>query len=476
EYFGHSIRKITPAGVVSNFAGGTGGTADGTGAAAQFNNPTSVAVGPNGNVYVTDQTNNRIRQITPAGVVTTLAGSSGGFADGTGSSAQFSAPTGIAVDYNGNIFVADYYNHRIRKITPTGVVTTFAGNGTGSSTDGIGTAATFHNPRGIVIDGSGTLFVTCEGTDRIRRITNPGAVVTTIAGANSGISVPNSANSYIFNNPVGLTIDANGVIYQAELSSPRILKLTPCSDIATPNISGSNVICSGNPVVLTSSSATGNIWSNGATTQSITVSAAGTYSVLVASNGCASASASVTVTANDLRTNPRTIAGFTYFTTVGNKDYYRSTTPTTWTAARTNCIAAGGDLASLETEAEWTAVRTAAGNSEFLWIGLSDAAVEGQFQWVSGAPFNYTIWSSGEPNNYGGDEDYGGLVNGLANDFPTNQNLNAILEVTQTTSAFSNSPVIAGNSLTFSAPTVSGASYSWTGPNGFTSTAQNPTI
>ncbi|MFY7884989.1 MAG: hypothetical protein ACOVOV_09125, partial [Dolichospermum sp.] len=240
------------------------------------------------------------------------------FADGTGASAQFNAPTGIAVDNDGNVFVADYYNNRIRKITPAGVVTTFVGNGTGSSVDGTGTAATSHNPRGIAVDGSGTVYFTDESSDRIRRATNPGAVVTTIAGANSNpIPVPGSGHTTTFNNPTGLTIDNEGIIYQAELGTHNILKLTPCSDIPAPTISGSNVVCSGSTIQLTSSSATGNIWNTGATTQSITVSAAGTYSVLVASNGCASPTVTVNVTSATTPTTP-TISGTRTITSGGN--------------------------------------------------------------------------------------------------------------------------------------------------------------
>ena len=132
------IRKITPADriedrVVSTFAGSTEGFADGTGDAAQFYLPFGVAVDSSGNVYVTDRENNRIRKITPADriedrVVSTIAGSgTAAFADGTGTTAQFNYPFGVAVDSSGNVYVADAINNRIRKITPAGVVSTFAG-------------------------------------------------------------------------------------------------------------------------------------------------------------------------------------------------------------------------------------------------------------------------------------------------------------------------------------------------------------
>ena len=126
----HTIRKITPSRVVRTLAGlaGSHGSADGTGSAARFNFPLGVAVDSAGNVYVADTDNYTIRKITPSGVVRTLAGLAGtGSADGTGSAARFNFPQGVAVDSAGNVYVADTSNHTIRKITPSGVVSTFAG-------------------------------------------------------------------------------------------------------------------------------------------------------------------------------------------------------------------------------------------------------------------------------------------------------------------------------------------------------------
>jgi len=175
----HRIRKISPAGVVSTFAGtGSAGHADGTGTEAQFDLPYGVAVDSSGNVYVGDLDNHRIRKITPAVVISTLAGSTEGFADGTGNTAQFYYPTGVAVDSSGNVFVADFSNHRIRKITPADriedrVVSTLAGSTEGFA-DGTGTEAQFKRPSEVAVDSEGNVYVVDHGNHRIWKITPGG--------------------------------------------------------------------------------------------------------------------------------------------------------------------------------------------------------------------------------------------------------------------------------------------------------------
>jgi len=223
--FAQSIRKISPSGVVTTLAGGSTGSADGTGSAAQFNRPSGIAVDGTGNLYVADANNDTIRKVTSAGIVTTLAGNSGnyGSADGTGASARFSGPNGIAVDGSGNVYVADTFNSTIRKVTSTGVVTTLAGtHGATGSADGTGGAALFNFPYSIAIDASGNLFVSDSDNDTIRKATSSG-VVTTLAGSAATAGYADGIGSgALFSSPYGITVGGNGSIYIGDMGNDVI--------------------------------------------------------------------------------------------------------------------------------------------------------------------------------------------------------------------------------------------------------------
>ena len=233
-----AIRKITPTGMVSTFAGTPGlyGSVDATGVAARFSTPWGLAIDSAGNFYVADVGNATIRKITPAAVVTTLAGSSqnAGSADGTGSAAQFYAPHGVAADAAGNVFVADTGNKTIRKITPAGAVTTLAGlAGASGWADGTGGAARFNRPTGVAVDTAGNVFVADTENFVIRKIT-PAGVVTTLAGQ-PGVNgmLDGTGSGAQLNYPFVITIDSAGNLFVSEELRYTIRKITAAGVVTT---------------------------------------------------------------------------------------------------------------------------------------------------------------------------------------------------------------------------------------------------
>ncbi|PKV50334.1 NHL repeat-containing protein [Aquimarina sp. MAR_2010_214] len=243
------IRKITPAGVVTTFAGGSQGYADGTGSNAKFNYPYGVAIDASDNLYVVDYNNNRIRKITPAGVVTTFAGDSPGSANGTGTSAQFYLPRGIAIDTSGNLYVSDYGNNRIRKITPARVVTTLAGGNQGYA-DGTGFGAKFHLPSGIVVANNGDIYVSDSGNNRIRKVT-PTGTVTTLAGNGTSGFADGTGTAAMFSSPRDITIDANNKLYVADFGNRRVREVTTSGAVTTIAGTGSTGSANGNGTTAT---------------------------------------------------------------------------------------------------------------------------------------------------------------------------------------------------------------------------------
>jgi mucin-19 len=238
------IREVTPAGAVTTISGtvGQAGTIDGTGIGASFNSPQGPAVDSAGNLYVADFSNSTIRKITPAGVVTTLAGSVGvpGALNGTGTAASFLKPSAVAVDGSGNVYVADSGNHTIRKITSAGVVTTFAGKaGTFGTTDtATDVTALFNNPRSLVVDGSGTLYVADTNNNTIRKITSAG-VVSTLAGKGDTFGSTDGVGSAArFSFPNGLALDGSGNLYVAD-GLNQVIRKVVVSTGAVSTLAGS---------------------------------------------------------------------------------------------------------------------------------------------------------------------------------------------------------------------------------------------
>ncbi|MEO6996083.1 MAG: FG-GAP-like repeat-containing protein, partial [Lacunisphaera sp.] len=234
----NTIRKITPAGVVSTFAGAaqSSGAIDGVGGAARFNSPAGMGVDASGNLYVADCLNNTIRKVTPAGAVTTFAGVAlnRGSADGVAGDARFSSPYGIAVDLDGNVYVSDTNNHNIRKITPGGTVTTVAGMaGVMGSADGLGAAARFSYPAGLTVDANGNLFVADSYNFSVRKI-SPNGWVTTLAGsaANPG-SADGTGGNASFSFPDAVAVDNSGNVFVADSGNDTIRKISPSGLVTT---------------------------------------------------------------------------------------------------------------------------------------------------------------------------------------------------------------------------------------------------
>lgn len=214
------IRKITPEGVVSTLAGGPEGFADGTGAGAGFHTPSGMAIDGAGNLFVADTGNNAIRKITPDGVVSTIGGTGvAGYRDGKAGEAQFNGPVGVAVDKAGVVYVADTYNDRIRKITPDGMVGTFAGGAPGY-VDGTAAEARFDTPTSVVVDARGNLYVADTSNGALRKLA-PDGQVSTLAIA------PEDAEKPLLRRPVGLALTHDGFLYVGDIWRGRILQVSP---------------------------------------------------------------------------------------------------------------------------------------------------------------------------------------------------------------------------------------------------------
>ena len=243
------VRKVTPAGIISTFAGtGTAGYGgdNGPATAAQLNSNWGIAIDDTGNVYIADQTNCRVRKVNTSGTITTFAGNgTPGFSGngGAATSAQIQSPLGVAVDGHGNVYIGDRNNFRVRKVNTAGIITTFAGNGVyGYNGDnGPATSASLSYIWGLAADAIGNVYI-CDGqNNRVRKVDTAG-VITTIAGTGTAGNGGDGglATAAQLNLPIGVFISSTGDIYISDFHNNRIRKINSSGIITTVAGTGTN--------------------------------------------------------------------------------------------------------------------------------------------------------------------------------------------------------------------------------------------
>jgi hypothetical protein len=335
DYINHHIRKVDAAGIITSVAGGGSGgyTGDGGAAtAALIKNPTGICTDAAGNVYFAEETNNIIRKITVAtGVISTVAGNgtSGYAGDGAAATAaQLQQPKDVAIDAAGNLYIADWLNHRIRKVSTTGIITTICGTGVGAAgADGsLAVVTAIDHPLSVKLDASGNILFYDSWNNRIRKI-NAAGIVSTVAGNGSyGYSGDGGAATAAKIASCGIFIDATDRIVIADNGNHRIRIVTPAPIV----ISGTATMCAGNTTTLTAS-VTGGTWSSSAPTTA-SVDAAGIVTGIAAGT-----------------------ATISYIATTGTatKDVTVNATPAPITGTPTVCIAATTTLSSATSGGSW---------------------------------------------------------------------------------------------------------------------------
>jgi len=234
----HALRKLSPQGLLTTFAGvvGRAGHADGPGSTALFDHPYGLAADSGGTLYVADAGNHVIRRVSPSGDVTTLAGTPAepGSVDGAGTDARLDHPFAIATDRVGSVFLADSFHHGILKATRDGTVTILAGEpGQSGTSDGTTTQARLFRPSGIALDGKGTVLVADTGNHTIRKVIANGAVITLAGRAGQRGAADGTGDAARFSSPAGLTMDPTGNLYVADRENHTIRMVAPDGRVTT---------------------------------------------------------------------------------------------------------------------------------------------------------------------------------------------------------------------------------------------------
>ncbi len=253
------IRMVNASGTISTVAGnGTPGYAgdSGTATGAQLRQPVGVAVDALGNLYIADTQNNRVRKVDTSGTITTVAGNGSAVFSGDGGAAVAAGldyPAGVALDAAGNLYIADEYNNRIRKVDTSGVITTIAGNGTvGAAGDsGPATSAQLYYPTAIALDGSGNLYIADNQNNRVRKVNSSGTI-TTVAGNGTASFFGDGGPAVAaqLNYPTSVAVDISGNLYIADYGNQRIRKIDTLGNITTVAGNGtSSYLGDGGPAV-----------------------------------------------------------------------------------------------------------------------------------------------------------------------------------------------------------------------------------
>jgi uncharacterized protein (TIGR03437 family) len=250
DYYNNKVRKVTPAGTITTVAGtgddGSGGDL-GPAISARLSHPSGVAVDNAGNLFIADYMNNRIRKVTPGGTISTVAGNGTEGYNGDSipaTSAELWLPIGVAVDSAGNLFIAELTGYRIRKVTPAGTISTVAGNGSPGYNDGPATSAGLNFPTGVAVDGAGNIFIADRGNNFIRKVTPAGMMSRVAGNGNQGFSGDGGpATSAALSYPSGVAVDAAGDLFIADAGNNLIRKVTPDGTIST--VAGNRTSSSG---------------------------------------------------------------------------------------------------------------------------------------------------------------------------------------------------------------------------------------